>query len=114
MLVADDSDMTARGLRTVMLAGLLAHDHPVQPALPHRDPTAMARRLRGGRRRWSKPRHGDRRGSPRVHDQRREPSLHALRLIDVVTAAHSHLNELATLEFGLQHLARLEAELVPD
>ena len=27
----------------------------------------------------------------------------ALRLIDIVTAVHSHLNELATLEFGLQH-----------
>src|SRR4051795_7231807 len=37
-----------------------------------------------------------------------------LRLIDVVTATHSHMNELATLEFGLQHLARLEAELAPD
>src|SRR3954452_4294302 len=36
----------------------------------------------------------------------------ALRLIDVVTAVHSHLNELATLEFGLQ--ARLEDELAPD
>ncbi|MET0527642.1 MAG: hypothetical protein ABW003_04735 [Microvirga sp.] len=32
----------------------------------------------------------------------------ALRLIDLVTAMHSHLNELATLEFGLQQLARLE------
>src|SRR4051794_35976076 len=31
----------------------------------------------------------------------------ALRLIDIVTAVHSHLNELATLEFGLQQLARL-------
>src|SRR3954452_13446871 len=38
----------------------------------------------------------------------------ALRLIDVVTAMHSHMNELATLEFGLQQLARLEAELAPD
>jgi hypothetical protein len=38
----------------------------------------------------------------------------ALRLIDVVTASHSHLNELATLEFGLQQLARLEDELAPD
>src|SRR4051794_22850133 len=38
----------------------------------------------------------------------------ALRLIDVVTAVHSHLNELATLEFGLQQLARLEDELAPD
>ena len=26
----------------------------------------------------------------------------ALRLIDVVTAVHSHMNELATLEFALQ------------
>src|SRR4051795_5984240 len=38
----------------------------------------------------------------------------ALRLIDIVTATHSHLNELATLEFGLQQLARLEGELAPD
>ena len=38
----------------------------------------------------------------------------ALRLIDVVTASHSHMNELATLEFGLQQLARLEDELAPD
>ena len=38
----------------------------------------------------------------------------ALRLIDVVTAVHSHLNELATLEFALQQLARLEDELAPD
>ena len=38
----------------------------------------------------------------------------ALRLIDIVTAVHSHLNELATLEFGLQQLARLENELAPD
>ena len=38
----------------------------------------------------------------------------ALRLIDIVTAAHSHINELATLEFGLQQLARLEDELPPD
>ena len=38
----------------------------------------------------------------------------ALRLIDVVTAVHSHLNELATLEFGLQQLARLEDDLAPD
>ena len=38
----------------------------------------------------------------------------ALRLIDIVTASHSHMNELATLEFGLQQLARLEDELAPD
>ena len=38
----------------------------------------------------------------------------ALRLIDLVTAVHSHMNELATLEFGLQQLARLEDELAPD
>ena len=37
----------------------------------------------------------------------------ALRLIDVVTASHSRMNELATLEFGLQQLARLEDELCP-
>ena len=38
----------------------------------------------------------------------------ALRLIDLVTAVHSHMNELAMLEFGLQQLARLEDELAPD
>ena len=38
----------------------------------------------------------------------------ALRLIDFVTAVHSHMNELAMLEFGLQQLARLEDELAPD
>src|SRR5215213_9942949 len=38
----------------------------------------------------------------------------ALRLIDIATAVHSHLNELATLEFGLQQLGRLEDELAPD
>ncbi|MFL5120959.1 MAG: hypothetical protein ACJ8C8_10910 [Microvirga sp.] len=38
----------------------------------------------------------------------------ALRLVDVVTASHSHMNELATLEYGLQQLARLENELAPD
>ena len=32
----------------------------------------------------------------------------ALRLVDVVTASHSHMNELATLEYGLQQLALLE------
>src|SRR5829696_475040 len=37
----------------------------------------------------------------------------ALRLIDLVTASHSHMNELATLEFALQQLARLEDELSP-
>jgi hypothetical protein len=37
-----------------------------------------------------------------------------LRRIDIVTAAHSHMNELATLELGLQQLARLEDELAPD
>src|SRR3954465_4216373 len=38
----------------------------------------------------------------------------ALRLIDVLTATHSHMNELATLEFAFQQLARLEDELAPD
>ena len=38
----------------------------------------------------------------------------ALRLIDIVTASHSHMNELATLEFGLQQLARLGGRLAPD
>jgi hypothetical protein len=31
-----------------------------------------------------------------------------------VAPFHSHMNELATLEFGLQQLARLEDELAPD
>lgn len=38
----------------------------------------------------------------------------ALRLIDLVTAVHSRMNELSTLEFALQQLARLEEELAPD
>jgi hypothetical protein len=38
----------------------------------------------------------------------------ALRLIDLVTATHNHMNELVTLEYGLQELARLDAELAPD
>jgi hypothetical protein len=38
----------------------------------------------------------------------------ALRLVDIVTASHSHMSELATLEFALQQLARLEDELAPD
>jgi hypothetical protein len=38
----------------------------------------------------------------------------ALRLIDLVTATHRHLNELDTLEYGLQQLARLEGELQTD
>jgi len=37
-----------------------------------------------------------------------------LRLVDLVTATHRHLNELAMLEYGLQQLARLESELAPD
>src|SRR5215203_1994924 len=37
----------------------------------------------------------------------------ALRLIDFVTASHSHMKELATLEFALQQLGRLEDELPP-
>jgi len=52
------------------------------------------------------------RGEVGVHDLRAEPT--ALRLIDLVTATHNHMNELATLEYGLQQLARLEAELAPD
>ena len=35
----------------------------------------------------------------------------ALRLIDIVTAVHSHMDELATLELCLQQLARLQEEL---
>src|SRR5215217_2932774 len=37
----------------------------------------------------------------------------ALRLIDIVTAVPSHLNELSTLEIAFQQLARLEDELAP-
>src|SRR3982751_5838787 len=37
-----------------------------------------------------------------------------LRLIDLVTATHRHLNELAMLEYALQQLARLEGEFAPD
>ena len=74
----------------------------------------MAWRLRGGRWRWSEPRHCDRRGPPGVHDLGQSRAFTALRLIDIVTAVHSHLNELATLEFALQQLARLEDELAPD
>src|SRR4051794_35801458 len=37
-----------------------------------------------------------------------------LRLIDLVTATHRHLNELAMLEYALQQLARLESEPAPD
>ena len=36
----------------------------------------------------------------------------ALRLIDVVTAVHSHFNELATLEFAFQQLERDEFTFV--
>ena len=90
------------------------YDHPLQPAFSQRDPASMARRLRSGRRRRSEPRHRDRRGPLGVHDLRASRAFTALRLIDVVTASHSHMNELATLEFGLQQLARLEDELAPD
>src|SRR5829696_7134663 len=37
-----------------------------------------------------------------------------LRLIDLVTATHRHLNELEMLEYGLQQLAHLEGELQTD
>ena len=69
----------------------------------------MAWYLRSGRWRRAEPRYRDRRGPPCVHDQRA-----ALRVIDIVTAVHSHMSELATLEFALQQLARLEDELAPD
>src|SRR3954471_14236648 len=36
-----------------------------------------------------------------------------LRLIDLVTAVHSHLNELATLEFGLQQRGASRPNLHP-
>src|SRR5215218_5690477 len=70
--------------------------------------------LRGGRRRRSEPRHRHRRGAPGVHNLGESRAFTALRLVDIVTASHSHMNELATLEFGLQQLARLEDELAPD
>ena len=50
--------------------------YSLQPALSQRDPTSVAWRLRGGRRRRSEPRHRDRRGEVGVHDLRAEPSLH--------------------------------------
>src|SRR5215208_6819260 len=105
--------LTSYGL-TAMVAKGCAYDHPLSPTFPHRDPAAMAWRLRGGRWRWAEPRYRGRRGAPGVHDQRGSRAFTALRLIDVVTASHSHMNELATLEFGLQQLARLEDELPPD
>src|SRR3954468_14421993 len=37
-----------------------------------------------------------------------------LRLIDLATATHRHLNELAMLEYALQQLARLEGEFKTD
>src|SRR3954466_1025140 len=37
-----------------------------------------------------------------------------LRLIDLVTATHRHLNELAMLEYALQQLVRLDGELQTD
>src|SRR3954462_1743348 len=40
--------------------------------------------------------------------------FNALRLIDLVTATHRHLNELDMLEYGLQQLARLDGELQTD
>ena len=112
MLAADDVGITPN-------SGLdrpvgLAHDHPLHPAFPHRGPTSVAWRLRSGRRRRSEPRHRDRRGAPGVHNLGQSRAFTALRLIDLVTASHSHMNELATLEFGLQQLARLEDELAPD
>ena len=53
-------------------------------------------------------------GPPGVHNLRQSRAFTALRLINIVTAVHSHMNELATLEFALQQLARLEDELAPD
>src|SRR4051794_7821853 len=75
----------------------------------------MAWRLRSGGRWRPEPRHRDRCGSPGVHNLRDKPSLHSSAPHRTChRAVHSHLNELATLEFGLQQLARLEAELAPD
>ena len=73
----------------------------------------MAWRLRSGGWRWSQPRNCRRRNEAGVHDRGASRAFTALRIIDIVTAVHSHLNELATLEFGLQQLARLEDELAP-
>ena len=74
----------------------------------------MAWRLRRRRRGRPEPRHRHRRSEAGVHDQRGKQGLHR-------TAPHRRchgraqpLNELATLEFGLQQLARLEDELAPD
>ena len=71
------NEVRQRG-HSISPAGLrFAHDPPLQPAFPHRDPTAMAWRVRGGRWRRPEPRYRDRRGPPCVHDQRAKPSLHS-------------------------------------
>ena len=116
MLAADDFDIDTEG-PTVELrwaAGLLAHDHPLHPAVPYQVPPqwrGACAAVAGG---------GPNRATAivvarlvfTISGQSR--AFTALRLIDIVTASHSHMNELATLEFGLQQLARLEDELAPD
>jgi hypothetical protein len=60
---------------------LATHDehHTPQPALSHGQPAAVAWRLRSGRRRRAKPRHGGGRGALLVHNQRAKqgPSPHS-------------------------------------
>jgi hypothetical protein len=73
----------------------------------------MAGRLCSGCRRWSEPRTAIV-VARLVFTVGHSRAFTALRLIDIVRAVHSHLNELAMLEFGLQQLARLEDELAPD
>ena len=79
--------------------------------------TATPPQWRGPARRWpAAGRTAQRRSSWLARCSRfgQSRAFSALRLIEIVTAVHSHLNELATLEFGLEQLARLEDELPPD
>jgi hypothetical protein len=113
-LAADDVDMTPKLRPTVELRCLAngsAHNHPIHPTVPHRDPASVAWCLRGG------AGGGPNRATAIVMTRLvftmsgASGAFTALRLVDVVTAVHSHLNELAMIEYGLQQLARLEAEL---
>ena len=61
----------------------------------------------------AEPRHRDCRGPPCVRGFGLSRASTALRMISS-HRRHRHMNELATLEFGLQQLARLEDELAPD
>ena len=74
----------------------------------------MAGRVRGGRWRWSEPRHRDRRGPPGVHDRARaEPSPPCASSTSSrpCTATSTSLRRSNS---RLQQLARLEDELAPD